>query len=370
VGVEYSSVSRELVQDIIERTGDVAYRYRLWPTQGYEYISETVLDLLGYSPQELLADPRLPSKLVHPEDYEQMRGALEAPAGQEVDLDLRWIRRDGSVVRTDVRCVVMRDATGRAIRVDGVARDVTHRDPERQSRLELIQARARASETSQSTDVARVVIADDHELTRAALRAVLGQDARLELVGEARDGREAIALVRRLQPDLVLMDLRMPDVDGLQATRTIKEANPMTSVLILTMFEDSTLLLEAVKAGAAGYVVKSAPEVQLRTAIWEALGGELPVDAHLARDILRRLASEQPRRPTTPVPGDPLSPREREVLVLLARGQTNREIGEELVIAANTVKIHVEHILAKFGVSDRTQAAVRAIELGYISAST
>jgi DNA-binding NarL/FixJ family response regulator len=212
------------------------------------------------------------------------------------------------------------------------------------------------------------VIADDHELTRAGLRSVLAQDPGLELVGEARNGREAVELAQSLQPDLVLMDVRMPDIDGLQATQMIKHASPTTTVLILSMFDDAEVLLEAVRAGAAGYVLKAMSEVALRAAVWDALAGNLPVDQYLAREVLLRLANEQPpSRPSTPR-ADPLSAREREVLALLARGYTNREIAEQLTITPHTVKVHVEHILSKLEVSDRTQAAVRAIELGYITA--
>jgi DNA-binding NarL/FixJ family response regulator len=211
---------------------------------------------------------------------------------------------------------------------------------------------------------ARVLLADDHDLTRAGLRLVLGQDAMIEIVGEARDGREAIDLARTLQPDLVLMDLRMPRLGGLEALRELKQSSPMTCVLILSMFEDVDLLLEAVRAGAAGYVLKGADEADLRAAIREALAGDLPVDQGLTREVLRRITAEH--KPVVAVQPDVLSPREHEVLRLLARGNTNREIAEALTITQHTVKIHVEHILAKLGVSDRTQAAVRAIELGYI----
>jgi DNA-binding NarL/FixJ family response regulator len=213
---------------------------------------------------------------------------------------------------------------------------------------------------------ARIVVADDHLLTRAGLRAVLADDPEFELVGEASNGGEAVALSRSLQPDLVLMDVRMPDMDGLQATRVVKQLSPTTLVLILSMFEDAELLLEAVKAGAAGYVLKTATEADLRAAMSDALAGNFPVDRHLVRDVLRRVANERPA-PPAPTPPDLLSSREREVLVLLARGCTNREIAEQLVITSSTVKVHVEHILSKLGVSDRTQAAVQAIELGYVT---
>jgi len=194
---------------------------------------------------------------------------------------------------------------------------------------------------------------------------VLADDPEFELVGEAINGNEGVALSRALQPDLVLMDVRMPDMDGLQATRILKQASPTTLVLILSMFEDAELLLEAVKAGAAGYVLKNASEEDLRAAISDALAGNFPVDRHLVRDVLRRVAGETPRVPVAPP--ELLSTREREVLELLARGCTNREIAEQLVITSSTVKVHVEHILAKLGVSDRTQAAVQAYELGYVT---
>jgi DNA-binding NarL/FixJ family response regulator len=249
----------------------------------------------------------------------------------------------------------------------GLLPGVTQRDQDRMTRLQLIQQRGRGRDTTLPGARLRMVIADDHELTRAGLRTVLAQEPGLELVGEACNGREAVELARLLQPDLVLMDVRMPDIDGLQATQMVKQVSPMTTVLILSMFEDAEVLLEAVRAGAAGYVLKDLSEDALRNAVWEALAGGLPVDQYLAREVLLRLASEQPPAgPGVPRP-DPLSAREREVLGLLARGYTNREIGEQLVITQHTVKVHVEHILAKLEVSDRTQAAVKAIELGYIT---
>jgi DNA-binding NarL/FixJ family response regulator len=214
---------------------------------------------------------------------------------------------------------------------------------------------------------ARVVIADDHLLTRAGLRAVLADDSDFEVVGEASSGAQAVALCRALRPDLVLMDLRMPGMDGLQATRLLKETLPRTAVLILSMLEDDGLALEALKAGAAGYVLKNACEAELRGAMHDALAGKLLVDRSLVRDVLWRVASDLPAPPpAAPVAQDGLSIRERQVLDLLTSGCTNRQIAERLVISSSTVKVHVEHILAKLGVGDRTQAAVRAIQLGYV----
>jgi DNA-binding NarL/FixJ family response regulator len=216
---------------------------------------------------------------------------------------------------------------------------------------------------------ARILIADDDRLTRAGLRLVLGQEADLEVVGEARDGLEAVELARRLQPDLVLMDLRMPNMDGLDATRALKGNGLTRSVLILSMVEDPDLLLEAVRAGAVGYVLKTADEAELRFAVRQALAGELAVDPPMTREMAVRgrgqRATPEPSN-STPAPTSPLSPREHQVLRLLATGKTNREIAAELTITQHTVKVHVEHILAKLQVSHRTQAAVRAMELGYL----
>ena len=200
---------------------------------------------------------------------------------------------------------------------------------------------------------ARIVIADDHPVTRAGLRAVLADDPGVEIVGEATDGLQALAICRAARPDLVVMDICMPEMDGLQATRLLKESVPTTAVLILGMLEDGELLLEAIKAGAAGCLLKDASAADLRRAIREVLAGTRPFDRRLVRDVL-------------PTASTVFSNREREVLGLLTNGCTNREIAQQLVISANTVKAHVEHILAKLGVSDRTQAAVQAVQRGYV----
>jgi DNA-binding NarL/FixJ family response regulator len=218
----------------------------------------------------------------------------------------------------------------------------------------------------------RVLIADDDRLTRAGLRLVLGQETDIEVVGEARNGVEAVDLARRLQPDLVLMDLRMPQMDGLDATRAVKVEGLARSVLILSMVEDPDILLEAVRAGAVGYVLKTADEAELRFAVRQALAGELAVDPPMTREMTLRRGAERaaPAISMSTAPqANPLSPREQQVLRLLARGKTNREIAMELTITQHTVKVHVEHILAKLEVSHRTQAAVRAMELGYLRPS-
>jgi DNA-binding NarL/FixJ family response regulator len=218
------------------------------------------------------------------------------------------------------------------------------------------------------TKPARLMIADDHELARSGLRAMLTGQRGLELVGEAVNGREALALCRRLQPDLALIDVRMPGQDGLATCRAIKEQCPATSVILVTMHENPEYLLEALKAGAAGYVLKDISQYELLTAVQRVLHGEPILDKALATRLLQRLARERPYQEELP-PGR-LSPREREVLQLLTQGQTNREIARNLTLSVSTVKIHVVHILAKLGVSDRTQAAVRAIELGLVHSTS
>jgi DNA-binding NarL/FixJ family response regulator len=215
---------------------------------------------------------------------------------------------------------------------------------------------------------ARLVIADDHELARAGLRTMLTGQRGLELVGEAATGRQALTLCRCLQPDLALLDVRMPELDGLAACRAIKQECPATSVMLITMHDNPDYLFEALKAGAAGYVLKDLSQRELLTAVQGVLRGESMLNKELVTRLLQRLARQTTRQED--LSPEPLSPREREVLHLLTQGQTNREIAQHLTVSVGTVKIHVEHILAKLGVSDRTQAAVRAIELGLLQTTS
>ena len=223
---------------------------------------------------------------------------------------------------------------------------------------------------------ARILIADDHELVRDGFRRLLDYEEDLEVVGEARDGREAVDLCRSLDPDLVLMDVRMPKMDGLEATRVIKAEQPAIGVLVVTTYDNPDYLLEAIKAGAAGYVLKDAPNRQLTNAIRRALDGESPLNQELASQLIRSLAGEgtRPSQEQTSAAGgrgagaaslpNGLTFRELEVLKLVALGKTNQEIAEGLFISRATAKVHVRHVIAKLGVSDRTQAVVRALELG------
>ena len=225
---------------------------------------------------------------------------------------------------------------------------------------------------------ARLLIADDHDLVREGLRAVLAGEEDLRVVGEARDGQEALQMCRSLKPDLVLMDVRMPKSDGLEATRAIKEEMPKVSVVMVTMHENPDYLLEAIRAGAAGYILKDAEGERLVGAVRRTLNGESPLAQELAMQLLVRMVNEtREDRPPSPGANEDqetlscgITQREVEVLRLLAKGRTNPEIAQELEISRGTVKIHVQHIIAKLGVSDRTQAAVRAIELGLLHPET
>lgn len=225
---------------------------------------------------------------------------------------------------------------------------------------------------------ARLLIADDHPLAREGLRAMLAGEPDLEVIGEATDGEEALELCCLLSPDLVLMDVQMPRMDGLEASRAIKSECPATSILVITTHESQDYLLEAIKSGAAGYILKEATKAQLVDAVRKVLSGESPLNSELAIRLLRRLTEQLEREEELAASAfrrlpeecpeslslGLLTPREVEVLRLLAQGQTNREIARELSIALSTVKNHVQHIITKLEVSDRTQAAVRAVELG------
>jgi DNA-binding NarL/FixJ family response regulator len=224
---------------------------------------------------------------------------------------------------------------------------------------------------------ARLLIVEDHFFMREGIKAILEREAALEVAGEAQDVQEAISRCRELRPDLILMDVSLPKMDGIEATREIKALFPRTSVLILTAHADPQLLMEAVKAGAAGYVLKGGSQNHMLEAIRAVLGGETYLDQKLVMTLLRRLGEEAASRSTRPSAAPtssetatslpkPLTPRETEILGHLASGKTNRQIASELHLSLSTVKRHLEHILPKLKVSDRTQAAVKAIELGLV----
>jgi NarL family two-component system response regulator LiaR len=208
------------------------------------------------------------------------------------------------------------------------------------------------------------LLADDHELAREGLRAMLVHDPHLEIVAEAANGREAVHLCERWRPDLVLMDVRMPDMTGLEATRAIHKALPSIRVLMVTMHEDREYLAEAIDAGAAGYVLKDATRTELLGAIRRVLrsagAASAELDERLARDLARRRAANRGQHIQR------LTPREHEVLQHVAEGRSNGDIADRLIIGRGTVKGYVETIIRKLDVADRTQAAVKAVQLGLV----
>ena len=202
----------------------------------------------------------------------------------------------------------------------------------------------------------RVLLVDDHAVVRVGLRLFLADQADLEVVGEADDGASAVARAQELVPDVVLMDLRMPRLDGIEATRQIRAALPQTAVVVLTTYTDTANIGKAIAAGAIGYVPKDVPPPELAATIREAAHGVLHLAPLVQRTLLQALAA--PRR-AEPDPKE-LTEREREVLVLLAEGRSNKEIARHLHVSERTVKGHVGHVLGKLGMVSRTQAAIYA----------
>jgi DNA-binding NarL/FixJ family response regulator len=205
----------------------------------------------------------------------------------------------------------------------------------------------------------RVLVVDDHAVVREGLRAFLELQDGIDVAGEAADGEEAIALAERLRPDVVLMDLVMPQLDGLAAMRALRERVPAARVIVLTSFADDDRLLPALRAGAAGYLLKNAQPQELARAVRAAHAGEALLDPLVAARLVDALRGEKD-------PLDRLTPREREVLELIGRGFPNKRIARELGLSEKTVKTHVGHVLAKLGVTDRTQAAVVAVRAGLV----
>jgi DNA-binding NarL/FixJ family response regulator len=203
----------------------------------------------------------------------------------------------------------------------------------------------------------RVLLVDDHPVVRAGIAGMLAAEPDLEVVGEASDGREALALVASLTPDVVLMDLRMPHLDGASATEQIVARHPTVHVVVLTTYDTDGDIVRAVEAGATGYLLKDATRAQLAEAVRAAGRGETVLAAPVAATLMRRMRDPEP---------EPLTPREREVLVLVGEGLTNVEIGRRLFIAEATVKTHLLRAFAKLGVDDRTRAVMLAHERGLL----
>jgi DNA-binding NarL/FixJ family response regulator len=210
----------------------------------------------------------------------------------------------------------------------------------------------------------RVLLVDDDDLMRAGLKAVLSSDDAIDVVGEASDGRAAVEQVRELEPAVVLMDVRMPDLDGISATREMLGTSPEVKVMILTTFEQDEYIFGALSAGASGFLLKRSKPEDLITAIHTVAAGDALLSPSVTSRVIERMAHD-------PVPDqerderlDDLTSREREVLELIARGLSNAEIADELTIEASTVKTHVKNVLSKLGVRDRLQAVIFAYESG------
>lgn len=221
-------------------------------------------------------------------------------------------------------------------------------------------------------DPIRILVVDDHAVVREGLRAFLALQDGFEIVGEAADGEEAIERADELEPDVILMDLVMPKLDGVSAMRELRHRSEHASrarVIVLTSFLDDDRLLPALEAGAAGYLLKNSQPAELARAVRAAHAGEAIIDPTAAARLVNALSGEG-RRPVGSGPVfDQLTGREREVLSLIAQGRANKRIALELGISEKTVKAHVGHVLAKLGVSDRTQAALLAVQHGLITGS-
>jgi len=211
--------------------------------------------------------------------------------------------------------------------------------------------------------VIRVLVADDHPVFRAGLAAVLGRLSEVEVVGEAATGAEAIALARELEPDVCVMDLHMPEVNGIEATRELVASGLRTAVLVLTMLEDDESVFAALRAGARGYLVKGAERAELERAVAAVAHGEVIVGPAVAARVSAFFAGGREGAPADPFPE--LTAREREILDLVARGLTNAAIASRLVLAPKTVRNHVSSVFLKLQVADRSAAIVRAREVGY-----
>ncbi|WP_049565804.1 response regulator [Nonomuraea sp. SBT364] len=203
----------------------------------------------------------------------------------------------------------------------------------------------------------RIIIVDDHPVVRDGLRGIFSADEAFEVVGEAGDGPEALALTRQTGPDLVLMDLRMPGMSGAELIRRLREQRPGIHVLVLTTFDDDADVLPAIEQGATGYLLKDTPRAELLRAARAAARGEKVLSPTVAGLLTRKVREPEPQR---------LSPRELEVLGLIARGATNREVAAKLFITEATVKTHLLHIFAKLGVKDRAAAVAAGYETGLL----
>jgi DNA-binding NarL/FixJ family response regulator len=211
-----------------------------------------------------------------------------------------------------------------------------------------------------------VLVADDQALVRAGFRKILEADPEIEVVGEAGDGLEAVERVRRLRPDVVLMDIRMPELDGIAATQRLAEGPASPRVLVLTTFGLEEYVYEALRAGASGFLLKDVPPEQLLAAVHVVAHGDALLDPAITRTVIQEFAGKPAVRRELAARLDELTAREREVFALVARGLSNAEIAAELVVSEGTVKTHVAHVLLKLGLRDRVQAVIYAYESGTV----
>ncbi|MCL4464489.1 MAG: response regulator transcription factor [Chloroflexi bacterium] len=221
-----------------------------------------------------------------------------------------------------------------------------------------------------TTDPITVLIVDDHTVAREGLRAMLSADERVQVVGEAADGLEALRLTMELLPQVVLMDVRMPGIDGLEAARRLRAEHSSTAVIMMTSYDDNALVVDAVRSGASGYLVKDASQALLSHTIAAVASGGILIKEDLLRKAISSLTS--PMRPSSTAPqaqpeAEDLTEREQAILILLSEGRTNKDIGDDLGLAETTIKKHVQTIIAKLRAADRTSAVVAGMRMGLIS---
>jgi DNA-binding NarL/FixJ family response regulator len=210
-----------------------------------------------------------------------------------------------------------------------------------------------------------LLIADDHPMVRAGLKSMLS-NSRIKIVGEANNGREAVEMVSKLKPKVILMDIRMPDMDGIQALEAIKAAKLDTRVIMVTTYRSTAYLLKSLSAGAAGFVLKDISREELLAAVYSIAQGTSLVDSLFLKDVLRNLESAEKTNESPEDLIEPLTAREMDILRLMVEGLTNQAIGDVLGLSAGTVKGYAQTVMHKLGTNDRTQAAVKAIRLGLV----